>query len=1102
MLHRLFGRQSEEKKEAILKVIRTACDSGTRVFILVPEQATARYERLVALHGGASSWEFAEVTNFSRLPNIVLRSYGSLARRSVTREEKKLLLYRTLIKHKKALSALEMKTDADSLEEIYQELEEFRLAGLSPEAILSLSEKGVVGNALLEKLGQLSLLLSAYREEVSSRFDDPEEEEVRLAGILEHYPFFRESIVIIDGFWDFTFPQERLIRSFLSQAKEVYVSFTAEKKNEALFAKPLRAARRILRFAGEVGVKTEEMHFETSRSDSALSFLQKNLTRGSVPYEKKPDEIRLVSCRDRGAQARFVAREILSLVQGGARWNEIAVLSRTGENDEILSLVLKSEHIPHFYEERKSLLKSPLAQTVLLSAKIALGDTREETVRAYLKEGIFAAEEQGRFLLEKYAATWSVSGSVWLREDAFVKNPDGYFPLNERQKAELSEICRAKEEIFLPVRRLSLALAAGTVAEKVASLVAHLNAIGTQTVLFSRIRERQAEGDWEEAARLTANWNALLEALSAMARSVGDEACEGKDLITLLTLALSAPLPGSLPPAQDRVEIGLCGFARPEEAKYIFLTDLNAGVFPAAEKSSVLLSPREREELSELGFSLSCPEKNTEEETFFFYLACSYAKEKLFLTHTAQNRTATDQGSLSVFGKRVLSLFPHLSHESFSLGDAPPETREEAFSYWAEHLEKRTLLTEQLERYFSASDEFSQKMLDLAAGMAFSREPFFLQEEKPYQNKNVNMTYSRMDLYTNCAFSFFSRYLLEAKKSGKASFGANIVGSFVHKVLEEVLTKLEESGKALTDLSPEALAEENLIACKKAFSDLLPEGAPARVAVLCRRIERSTLLILQNLQQEFSVSRFRPIFFEKSLSELSRGYRVPLPDGSELCLYGEIDRVDLYKAENGEDYVRVVDYKTGGHAFSLTDVANGLDLQMLLYLFALWKGGFEKNGKKISPLPAGVLYLNGMEKNISCETAEEVKKVEEDPFFSLSREGLLVDDPALLEAADPEGEGAFLPIAWKKKSSGKKDLISMEKLGRLQKKVEKDFAHLAMALKDGHIEARPLYHPGGKVDPCRFCDYLSLCKRNAADRRPYQTKISEEDLFGKEEEHG
>ena len=69
---------------------------------------------------------------------------------------------------------------------------------------------------------------------------------------------------------------------------------------------------------------------------------------------------------------------------------------------------------------------------------------------------------------------------------------------------------------------------------------------------------------------------------------------------------------------------------------------------------------------------------------------------------------------------------------------------------------------------------------------------------------------------------------------------------------------------------------------------------------------------------------------------------------------GKIDRVDLFR-EDGQLYVRVIDYKTGKKEFRLSDLLCGLNMQMLLYLAALAENGEERYGAPL--LPAGVLYM-------------------------------------------------------------------------------------------------------------------------------------------------
>jgi len=233
------------------------------------------------------------------------------------------------------------------------------------------------------------------------------------------------------------------------------------------------------------------------------------------------------------------------------------------------------------------------------------------------------------------------------------------------------------------------------------------------------------------------------------------------------------------------------------------------------------------------------------------------------------------------------------------------------------------------------------------------------------------------------------------------------------------------------------------------------------------------------------------------LSELEGGWFIPLADGRRLFLEGSVDRVDWYREEDGTAWVRVVDYKTGGHEFSLEDVANGLDLQMLLYLFALWDRGMVREGERISVSPAGVLYLNGMEECRSVKSTKDLEKMAAEPYAALSRKGLLVDEERILRAQDPEGAGRFIPVTVKQTKSAKKSLMSLERLGRLKTRVEKDLAALAERMRQGQIEALPLCKEG-EEGPCSYCPYRPICKKDPKAKRSFRT-VSWEDWPPKEE---
>lgn len=1099
MLYRVIAPVGAGKRNFLFQKAKEAFLQGKKVFFVAPEQESATVEKEILSLLGPESNEGVEICNFSRLPNIVLREVGQLSKKSITEAEKRLLLSECVEEKKDAISSLEIKTDPDSIGELSVHLAELSRAGLSSSVLERLSESEAFGEEFRQKLSETGILSAAFSEAIRQSFSDPEEEPDRLAEILVTYPFFQGSVILIDGFWDFTVPQEKLIQKMAGQAESVFVSFAADPENAELFSLPLRSAGRILRAAKEISVAVEDIFLPAPEEKTAIGFLKENLIRGKKTYPEVPKGLRLVASRSASEEALMVCGEILRLVRGGARWKEIAVLSRDGAGEELLALTFEEKGIPAFLETKKELSLCPIAKTVLLGARIALGKAGEEEVRNYLKYGVFTQEEEEVFLLEQYVATWSLTGKKMLDPEPFCMNPEGYFEMRDAEKSALFRINAAKERYFAPHRRLAASLGAGTNAEKISAIVEFLSAVGAERETELAVAAAKKAGDFETAGARLAEWNCLLEALSAFGRALGEKESSPSRFLDLLALSLSASLPGALPPSEDRVQVGRASFSRPKGAKYVFLLGLNHGVFPASEPILNFMAKKERAALAELGYSLPGGEENLADEYFYFYLVAAAAEKELVLSFTTEEGQ-TENASLSVIGKRVRALFPQLATESYSSKTAIPSTKQEAFSYYLRHLGEENEVQTALSKYFLSDPELCERVLSATAGKAQMEQRFFLAEEKPYANSEINMVYSRLETYTKCRFSFFSRYLLDAKAKQKAEVSKNISGSFVHKVLENVLGSLAAQKKDLVALSSAELKEETEKAVRSAL-EKIGEIADARAEYLFSHLKRSCLMLLKNLQKEFAVSKFRPIFFEKKLSELAGTYQIPLADGTNLCLFGEIDRVDLYQGKGGKDYVRVVDYKTGGHDFSLTDVANGLSLQMLLYLFALWNEGFEWDGRKVEPLPASVIYLNGLEEAKECKTDEELEKVKADPFFSLSREGLVVEEAELLEAQDPEGKGTYLPVAWNtSRMAGKANLVSMAEIGKLKEKVERDFRRLAEELKEGRIEAAPIYSKGKKIDPCEYCDYLPLCKRKESNRRAYRAKVAREELFGSKQE--
>lgn len=174
-------------------------------------------------------------------------------------------------------------------------------------------------------------------------------------------------------------------------------------------------------------------------------------------------------------------------------------------------------------------------------------------------------------------------------------------------------------------------------------------------------------------------------------------------------------------------------------------------------------------------------------------------------------------------------------------------------------------------------------------------------------------------------------------------------GTFLHFVLEHTLKQVR---KQYSDRLPETETVHKLarrwttIYVETQLGGL--EQYSARFRHLFRRLLHMTDSVLDNLMEEMARSDFEPIDFELDFS-----WQGDLPPilinsaGETLELNGKVDRVDGY-VQDGTLYIRVLDYKSGAKKFELSDLWYGLNVQLLLYLFAIEKQGLQRYQDKLA----------------------------------------------------------------------------------------------------------------------------------------------------------
>ena len=1087
MLNLILGRAGTGKTEAILR--RMAESGGVRPQILiVPEQHSHDAERALCAVGGNRVSLYAEVLSFTRLAGRVFTVSGGMAAPALDAGGRLLLMRSALQAVGEQLRVYARPSRKPAfLSGLIATVDEFKSCRITPEHLWTAGEEA--GGAEGDKLRDLSLIYGAYEALTARQGADPRDRLTRLAAALGETNWAAGKDFWLDGFTDFT-PQERLvIRRILEQAHTVTVALTCDRLEESeggtgIFSPARRTAARLLGLAREAGISQEiEIRTGPARRSPALAHLEEALFASEpVPWRGQPEGISLFTAHTPYSEVEYTAAQILRLVrEEGYRFRDISVALADPEGyGELVETVFPRYGIPVFYTRMTDVLSKPVLTLVTAALDTAAGGYRYDDLFRYLKTGLTDLTSEEVDLLENYVLKWSVKGNHWTQNGAWTMHPRGYgLPWQEPDRVLLDRLDSVRRRAVAPLERLRKG-PVRTGRGQAESLYSFLEEIGLPERLeerAERLRERGEAALAEEDGQL---WDILCGALEQCAALLGDTPMELEEFARLFALVLSQYDVGSIPVSLDRVSVGEGRRLAHKGCPVLFLLGADDGSIPGTAPSPGLLNDDDRTLLASYGLETAprLADKLIREMTIV-YETCTLAREALHVSW-AEAGPQGEEHRPSFLVRKLRALFPELRGVSEGSLDgtfrlsAPRPALELCGRYPGAAEALRALpgyapLVERMERC-----------------ARLERGSLTRPTVEALYGRRVPMSASRMDKYKSCHFSYFMQYGLRAEPRRPAGFQAPEYGTFVHYVLEHVFRETLTPDRALVRRVVDQYVEEELGGM---------EGETPRFRYLFRRLLKSVWAVVDNVAQELAASDFRPVSFE-----LGFGRRGDLPpveftaDGVTVSVSGFVDRVDGWERD-GRLYLRVVDYKTGRKSFDLTDVWNGLGLQMLLYLFTLEREGRALYGKEI--VPAGVLYLPAREAVVAGSrsmTEEERRRKVDD---TLRRKGLVLDDPAVLEAMERPGEEGirFLPLRLTRSGSVSGEaLVTAERLGKLRRHTDRILREIGQELAAGNIAADPFWR-GPEHNACQWCEYAAAChfeEGRGGDRRRYLPPVKGE----------
>lgn len=1074
MLNFIFGRSGTGKTEYILNYMcRLAQNGNSNLLLIVPEQHSFSTEKKIIDKIGARSARNINVLSFSRMADAVFRQSGGFPQKPVNEGMKSVFMSLALKECADNLSLYQNQIGRpDFIPIILNTVNEMKSCALTSDVVSGFGAK-VNNETLSQKLKDIALISSVYNALLNNAYSDPLDNLTLIYNKLLENNIFRDSIIALDGFSGFTRQELMIIEVLLCGAKEFFITLCGSRedfrKENDVFRITNETRRAITEIAKKnfISIKTPtELNDNHRFINESLSVLESNIYLSSpVTDSYESNGITIYQGNTVYDECNYVAGEIKRLVtEESYKYSDIAVIARNlSQYKGIINRCFDKNDISYFMENPQPLTQKPLVMYMLSILDAVCSSFSSEYIFKMLKTGYSPLSDEEIFELENYTYVWNISGSKWL--SPFTQNPEGFKErFSESDAKRLERIETSRKKVIEPLIKFRDNIKDKTGAEITKQLYYLLESKSVRHKLKSEEERYISEQNTAKLQELDRIWDILVESFDQLYFSLSDIKLTVREYTDLIKLYMNTEDISYIPQSLDEVTVGTADRIRTDSPKIVFMLGCIQDEFPKIPTAAGIFTDNERCVLREQGLALYESVKQlAANELFYVYTSISAPAEKLYTSFYTQALSGEEYKESSII-REIVGIFKITDSDSFIVEHNDGRfirSEQDAFEFLASNFTSDDKVITDLKDYFKNSDRAATvEKID----SMHQRKALRIDSETVSRNlfggKNISLSASQIEKFYLCPYQYFCAYGLNVKERQKAEINAAEFGTLVHYILESLLVKYNVE-QIHTLICNGELREEIHTILNKYLAEYLggKDDKTKRFLYGLGRIEKGAEILVKHIITELLSCGFDPLCCELKIDyEKNNGdiepMTVTLDDGTKVNVRGKVDRVD--KMENdGNFYIRIVDYKTGKKDFKINDINFGLNLQMLIYLKAITQNGEKKFNRKITP--AGVLYTPSAP-NLVSQTSGE-KEIEK----SYAMDGIVIDDSGEIQQIMNK-DGKFIKS---------KTVMTQKELKLCFDKIDTLIIHMVKNLVSGNVNALPV--KSTYDDACKYCPYSNSC---------------------------
>lgn len=1090
MIKIIMSKFPEENSFYIYKDIEKKLENKEKSFLIVPEQYTLESDMDFIDSIKYKSVMDAKVLSFSSLISYISQRLSLKKRENLNQVSKTILLTSVLDEIDDKLKLFSNKaSDIDFVNNLSDFISNIKEYYFDNDFFDQIENNGNLDTMTKLKFKEIKLIYDSYVKKLENSYIDSEDElniikdNIKYCDFLENVNFYFDKFDLLSDLkLDF-------IKELIKIGGKITVSISLDSKYyENHLANDMEIFEQSLRFVESVKNlgQSQIINLEKKSDILDIKHLYENFEKyNPEKFWGKTSNIKIVESISSTNEIENMALMIEKLIRKGYSYSDISiVMTNEDEYENLIRRIFSRMNIPIFIDKSQKMSDNHVVKTWLSLLRLVVFNFRKTDIESFIRSDLidFGENSLERVLaFQKYINTRKIKGSMIFDDKYFTLDENFYKDeIKKEKQEELDKVNSIRNIILDLIKDLyemrNKNLSASLIVKEIFKIIDN----GRIKSGFNHYQEYIKENKIEIHEENKQIWDKFITILEQIVSIMKDSNTNLRKIYKLIQKASEATSIGLIPPAIDQVLIGDFSRDRINDRKIKIFVGMTDIYFPENNNSEMLISENEKSLLENEGFDLKIYKAKKNDKILLNILRMFTSSQKIIFSYSLINKN-NEAMNRSTSISDIINIFPNINYQKISKGKFEHVKYSKdlldlkAYQILWDIKEKEKVSDREKEfvkaylqykKDFSKNFEFNKSKnssYDLfMKGFAYSNDKNPLNKEisKRLYNKN-RFSVSEIERYARCPYKYFIDYGLKAQKNKNLDVDMMEIGNIVHYNMENISKNLRGIDiENIDDKKLENLVKENF---EKAIENSLEKmrANDNKNKFILSNVYASTQKSTKKVLDQIKKGKFQIDSVEEKYGKGQRYPEVYVDDRNYL--EGRIDRIDRF-----EDFVRIIDYKTGSTEINIKYVFNGIQLQLFVYMLSVK----EKKSENLSPVASFYLPLK-----------DEVQKID-DPFTKKTildiynkktkMNGFIIKiNEEVLKLLDEDFDGKKSDIF--KISRGKVNIFTPEEEEILEKFIKKLISNYICQIKDGNIKLNPLRTNKNSYE-CTNCDFRSICK--------------------------